>query len=136
MFIYVYLYIHAFILWYYQSQRAYCDYIYTINVNLLLVNIMQILHTSPTRLKDKTFILIRFKLVYQQSCKNSEYRLIVRPGSGEVYSISFHFIFPLYANYKHWMKNTVSAKLKHCWNYMETWSWSFLYSFSNAETIV
>ena len=38
--------------------------------------------------------------------------------------------------YIHWMKNTVSAKLKHCWNYMETWSLSFLYSFSNAETIV
>lgn len=57
---------------------------------------MQIPHTSPTRLKDKTFIQIRFKLVYQQSCKNSEYRLIVRAGSGEVYSISFRFIFPFF----------------------------------------
>nr|XP_022306829.1 uncharacterized protein LOC111113125 isoform X4 [Crassostrea virginica] len=35
------------------------------------INIMQILHTSPTRLKDKTFIQIRFKLVYQQSCKSN-----------------------------------------------------------------
>ena len=29
-----------------------------------------------------------------------------------------------------------TAKLKHCWNYTDTWIWSFLFSFSNAETIV
>ena len=52
------------------------------------------------------------------------YMTIITYGYSYIYKIHTYTV----------IQNTVSAKLKHCWNYIGTWSWSFQYSFSNAKT--
>ena len=75
---------------------------------------------------------------------------IVSPSSFFICSSAYSFPIPIqfylytytwiinlfYSFLFSWMKFTVSEKMKHCWNYMETLSRSSLYSFSNAESIV